>query len=149
MSFDPRPDILALFTDSRITASDGKVTTNFVEICISERNPERMADYNGTGLIILEEPIQGEPILMNIGGGLHKVPLSIQASMYIRFKDTLWQPDIFMNNVIDDFQTTIRSSSNSLVSNGYVEGFGPVNPIPTESDDVFGRGMLIYAFKFE
>lgn len=148
MPYDPRPEIQALFTDAQIAASDGN-TNNYVEISIAERNPERMGKYKGAGLIILEQPIQGEPILYNIGGDLHKTPLAIQASLYVQYKDSLENPDVFIKNVINTFQTTIRTNRRSLVSNGDVEGFGAVNPLKTESDDILGRAMMIYCFKFE
>lgn len=148
MPYDPRPDIQALFTNNQISASDGN-TNNYIEIAIAERNPERMGKYKGAGLILLEQPIQGEPILYNIGGDLHKTPLSIQASLYVQYRNTLEYPDVFIKNVINTFQTTIRTNRRSLVSNGDVEGFGAVNPLKTESDDILGRAMMIYCFKFE
>lgn len=148
MSYDPRPEILALFTDEKIEASDGEVT-DFVEVFIRERNPKMMAEYNGAGVICMETPLQGKPVLISIGGDLHKVPSTIIAKLYVHLKDTLEYPDVFIKNVIDTFQKTIRTNRNSIISNGDVEGFGDAGIAPSEDEALLGRTMLIYCFKFE
>lgn len=150
MAYDPREKIVELFTNEIVSGSTESVYgDDFVEIFIAERKPNWIREYNGAGVLILEEPIVGIPELMNIRGDLHKIPMTIQSSLWISNKKGLKNPDEFMTNIIDSFQKTIRTNRRTLIANGDVEGFGAVEPLKSTTGELFGKAMFLYAFKYE
>ena len=146
--YDPRETIKGLFTNNKISGTD-TYGTEYVELDIRERNPEGVMKYNSAGVMLLESPIVGKPILVNIGGNKHKIPMTIKCNMWIKKQKSMKEPDTFIKNIINTFQTTIRTNQTGIVSNGVVEGFGEVYPVPSESDDVYHRVLNIYAYNYE
>lgn len=146
--YDPRASIIALFTNSKISGSD-TYGTGYVELSIRERNPEATMSYDSAGVMLLESPIVHPPIMADVGGSKHNIPMTIKCNLWVKKQKSMKQPDTFIKNIIHTFQTTIRTYQNSLVSNGHVEGFGAVTPIPSESANLYRYVLDIYAYNYE
>lgn len=146
--FDPRADIISLFSNSKVSVStdyDGK--TDYMELCIRERNPEGDLRYDSAGGIILEPPFSPPPKEVCIGGQKHVTTVIIPCRLWLRKREWIKNRDTFLNSVISTFQTTIRTNRRSIVSNGDVEFWGVQNI--RSNDEILEKMIMIKAYKFE
>ena len=145
--YDPRSNIINLFSNNMVSASDG-YTNHYVELYIRERNPDGDINYNSAGALIMDFPVSSSEEV-SIGGHKHETEMIIPALLWIRKKKNMKNPDVFIKNVINTIQTTIRTNRLSLVTNGDVEPFFNINPRPSQSQDVYEYVINIKATKIE
>lgn len=148
--FDPRDDIIALFTNSIIstTASYG-YGTDYIKIDLREDNPEGTIDYkNYAGCMLLESPEEGTPRPRNIGGGKDETPIVITCNLWIRKKKGMKDLNKYINGIIDTFQKTIRTNQLDVVTNGILRNGGFRN-LQATNPDLIRKVGTIYAYKYE
>jgi len=148
MAYDPRADILGLFTNEKVSAT-GKYKTEYVEVHIRDRNPTLRRNYKTSrGVISLEPPIQTRPE-GTIGGDVYKQPVIINCHLFIPIDEkTNYNIDTFVNAIVHSFQDTIIDNQLSTVTNGVVDFLG-CEPVPSKSGKNIRRLMQIRVRKYE
>ena len=146
---DPRNDIVALFTNAKVTGSTD-YGTGYVGIDLAVDNEEKtIKDDTDLGLIILEEPV-GYPELISVGGMTYEDGVIIKCNLWIyKDKPIKNNPDYFIKNIINAFQDKIIDNHISLNSCREVKPQGPVNVIPSGSDHLYRRSWDLFAYGFK
>ena len=149
MAYDPRPEILALFTDSKVSGT-GKYKTEYVEIHIRDRNKTLHRDYGTSkGVISLDPPTLVKPYEKSIGGLTINQEVNIPCQLFVPISEALdYQVDTFINEVVHNFESTIFSNQLTAISNGVVDWQGCF-PVPSKSGKNIRRLMYIRVRKYE
>lgn len=149
MSFDPRPEILAKFTNERVSGT-GKYKTEYVEIHIRERNPTLRRDHDSSkGVISLDPPTQIKPMEKSMGGKTINQTVLIPCHLFIPVDSKLdYQVDTFINDVVHSFEETIFTNQLTTITNGVIDWQGCI-PIPSKSGKNIRRLIYIRARKYE
>ena len=113
--FDPRSDIKALFTTSRVTGTDKYDNTAHVDIFLREENEE--GAITREGIIIFEPPWSGGEIRdADIGNNKDYIPINFDASLYVIRKKNVSDYPTFINSIANTFRTTVKTNRNKLTS---------------------------------
>lgn len=146
---DPRNDIIALFTDGKVSGATD-YGTGYIGIDLVEDNEEKtIKDNTDLGLIILEVPV-GYPELITVGGKTYEDGAIIKCNLWIyKDKPIKNHPDYFINNIIDAFQNKIIDNNVSLSSCEEIKLQGAVNVIPSGSDHLYRRSWDLFAHGFK
>jgi hypothetical protein len=149
MAYDPRPEILAKFTDSKVSGT-GKYKTEYVEIHIRERNPTLHRTYNTSkGIISLDPPTMVKPVEKSIGGKVINQTVLIPCHLFIPVDESLdYQVDTFINDIVHAFEDTIFDNQLATLTNGVITWDG-CSPIPSKSGMNHRRLIYIRARKYE
>lgn len=111
--FDPRSDIKALFTDSRITTTDKYGNTAHVDIVLRENSIETVIVREG--IVIFEQP-RAINLDASIGDSVTYDEVSFDASLYVIRKPNIKDYNTFINAIVDSLEDTIRASRGGLTS---------------------------------
>jgi len=152
MAFDPRPDILGLFTDSKVSGT-GKYKTEYIEIHIRERNWKLDRTYKNSskGVISLDPPTMVKPDEKSIGpnGFTINQEVIIPCNLFIPLSEALnYQVDTFINDIVHSFEGTIFDNQLTTISNGVVD-FQGCFPVPSKSGKNIRRLIYLRARKYE
>lgn len=149
MSFDPRPEILGLFTDEKVSGT-GKYKTEYVEIHIRDRNPTLHRDHSTSkGVISLDPPTQLIPTEKSMGGKVINQTVLIPCHLFVPVDTKLdYQVDTFINDIVHSFETKIFDNQLTAISNGVIDWQGCI-PVPSKSGQNIRRLIYIRARKYE
>lgn len=149
MAYDPRPEILALFTNSKVSGT-GKYKTEYVEVCIRDRNPSLRRTYKTSkGIIALDPPIAPEPHEKAVNGTLFCEHVIINCQMFIPMDSKInYQVDEFINDIVHSFEDTIVDNRLTTVSNAVMNYMG-CDPVPSKSGKNHRRIMKIRVRKYQ
>lgn len=149
MAFDPRPEILAKFTNAKVSGT-GKYKEEYVEIHIRERNPTLHRKYDTSkGVISLDPPTLLKPRERSMGGKVINQTVMIPCNLFIPIDETLnYQVDTFINDIIHNFEDTIFDNQLTTITNGVIDWQGCM-PVPSKSGKNIRRLIYIRARKYE
>ena len=149
MAYDPRPEILAKFTDARVSGT-GKYKTEYVEIHIRDRNPTGRRDHNTSkGVILLDPPTLVKPEEKHMGKPRFNQTAIIPCQLFIPVDSKInYQIDTFINDIVHSFETVICENQLTTLTNGVIDWQG-CSPIPSKSGKNYRRLMYIRSRKYE
>lgn len=149
MAFDPRPEILGLFTNAKVSGT-GKYKTEYVEIHIRDRNPTLHRDHSTSkGVISLDPPVMPSPTEKSIGGKVINQAVMISCNLFIPIDEKLnYNVDTFVNDIVHSFETKIFDNQLTAITNGVIDWQGCI-PVPSKSGKNIRRLIYIRARKYE
>jgi len=117
--FDPRSDLIGLFTNSRIGAASryGSSSTVYIKLLIVEDNEEKEANDYGSkyvGIIWLKPP-RAYLEDLNVGFSTTEHEVVVDCDLVIPVNDK-WLRNThatFINSVLHTFETTIRTNASA------------------------------------
>lgn len=139
---DPRNDIVALFTNSRISASSD-MGTKYIKVDLREDNENATVTGNDLGAMILERPDNNMECI-NVDGMTYEDTATIICNLWIRLDMALKNPDVFIKNVVDAFENKIVDNHLSLAGCRNIV-LGGSRPVVSQSKEVFRRTIVLYA----
>jgi hypothetical protein len=140
---DPRNDIVGLFTNQKISGSDGNVT-RYVQVDLREDNENSEISHNDVGCLILEEPF-GIPECISIGGLTYLDSVNVTCNLWVYKTNDVKHSDALVNSLVNTFQNAIIDN-HSLLSSVYNITIGDVLPVRSENSEILRRTILLYAF---
>ncbi|MCK5018163.1 MAG: hypothetical protein KAS32_13995 [Candidatus Peribacteraceae bacterium] len=149
MAFDPRPEILAKFTDAKVSGT-GKYKTEYVEIHIRDRNPTLHRGHKSSkGVISLDPPTMLPPTEKSMGGKVINQAVRIPCQLFVPIDCGIsHQVDTFINDIVHSFEEIIFANQLTTITNGVID-FQGCMPVPSKSGDNIRRLIYIRARKYE
>lgn len=149
MAYDPRPEILAKFTDAKVSGT-GKYKTEYVEIHIRDRNSTLKRGHDTSkGVISLDPPTMVKPVEKHMGKPRFNQTVIVPCHLFIPVDESLnYQVDTFINDIINNFETVICENQLTTITDGVIDWQG-CSPIPSKSGKNHRRVMWIRARKYE
>lgn len=139
--FDPRNEIVALFTSSHIGAST-QGGTRYVGIDIREDNEEAKLKYDNIGVIILEPPETNNEVI-NIDGKTTEDTVMILGNMWVKREQLMKHPDVFINSILNTFHETILTNHLDISADCRLIVFNWARTIPSETKDMYRRTFML------
>ena len=139
---DPRNDIVALFTNGRISASSD-MGTKYIKVDLREDNKNSEITGNDLGAMILEAP-DNNMACINVNGKTYEDVATIICNLWIRKAISLKNPDAFVKNIINAFENKIIDNHLSLAGCRNIV-LGGSRPVKSQSKEVYRRTIVLYA----
>ena len=140
---DPRNEIVALFTNSRILGTTDYGDA-YVQVYLREDwDEDETLEGSDLGTLVLEEPTI-HPAVVCVGGKTYEETITLICNLWVYKHKSMKNPEDFVKSIVNVFQNTIIDN-HSTMSDVEDIWLGEVIPVPSQSKEVYRKTILLYA----